>query len=126
MRRLIPVIKNTRHQADEPHGHGRRGDPEADVHAGVSLDPNEDSEGDELADGEGEVGGVEVGGEPLALPGAVRAELVRTVRDHVRLHAATPQRHQVERQEEYQGLEAFRFLANNLAACRGGVAFRGL
>lgn len=108
-RGLIPIQNRTADQADQAHSHGGGGDAETDVHAGVSLNPNEEREGDELADGEGEVRGIEVSGELLRV--LLWVKLVGAMGDHVRFDAATAKRHQVECDVEYERLETLGLLA---------------
>jgi len=116
LRGLVPVQRGAGDEADEPGGHGGRGDAEADVHPGVRLHPDQRREGHELSRAEAEVGRVEVGGEPSGAARRGGVELVGAVRDHVGLEAAAAERHQVEREEEDGGLEAPGLLA---AAARG-------
>lgn len=110
MRGLVPIQNRAANQANQAHRHGGGGDPEADVHAGVSLNPDEESEGDELADGEGKVGGIEVSGELLRV--LIRVELISAKGDHVRFHTPTPNRHQVQCDKEYECLQTLRLLAS--------------
>jgi len=47
-RPLVHVKEGPRDEAEQAHGHNSGGDAEADIHAGVGLDPDDDGEGDEL------------------------------------------------------------------------------
>lgn len=110
------VERRARNQAEQSNGHGGGGDAKADIHAGVSLEPNEESQGQELAGAECEVGGVEVRRKHMlimmiaALIGNVNSELISSVRDDVGLKAATSQGHQVKGCEQYRRLEPSCFL----------------
>lgn len=102
-RRRVLVKQGSRDQADQPNHHGGGGYAEANIHPRVSLDPDENGEGDELPSAEGEVGGIEVGGEPPGLLGVFPPELVRPMGNDVGLQAATPKCHQAQGHIEYEG-----------------------
>lgn len=91
LRWLVSVIEGTGDQADESHSHDSRRDTEANIHSGVSLDPNEKREGDEFSDGEGEISSIEVGGEFLGLFRVICwVELVCSMSNHVWFNTPTP------------------------------------
>ena len=113
--RLVAVEGDAGDEAEQADGHGSGGDPEADVHPGAGLHPDEHGECHQLAHAEAEVGGVEVARQAAGVAAtAAPTELVGAVRDDVGLEAPAAQRHQVERREEDAGLQAARLLARLL------------
>lgn len=90
LRGLIPVEEGAGDQADQAHGHDGGGDAEADVHAGVGLEPNKESEGNELSHGEGKICSIEVPRKKLGLCWVFLVELVSSMGNHVWFHTPTP------------------------------------
>lgn len=76
---FVPVEEGTRDHDGKPHGHGTCRHTKPNVHSRPRLDPNEDSEGNELPYTEAEIGHVEVSGELLGLSRVIFPELVSSM-----------------------------------------------
>lgn len=121
-RRGISIKGSGGEKADEAKKHGGGGDSKANVHAGVGLEPHQESERGELSSAERKVSAVEESGELFELLWVLLWELVCPMGYDVRLQTPTSQSHQIQRDEEHRRFAPARLHARR--RCGSHVARR--